>query len=50
MNKKETPIKLEGINDNIYAGFLPRFASLILDGIIMVPFIFFVLYLQYYIN
>ncbi|GEP51917.1 hypothetical protein FNO01nite_25890 [Flavobacterium noncentrifugens] len=46
MNQKETPIRLEGINDNIYAGFLSRFASLLLDGLIMLPFIFFVLYIN----
>ena len=43
---KETPLKLEGINDNIYAGFGPRLASLLLDAVIMMPLIFIILYLN----
>jgi uncharacterized RDD family membrane protein YckC len=43
---KETPLRLEGINDNIYAGFGPRLASLLLDFVIMVPIVFFVLYIN----
>ncbi len=36
--KKQTPLHLEGIYDNIYAGFGPRLASLLLDAIIFIPF------------
>ncbi len=43
---KETPLKLEGINDNIYAGFGPRLASLLLDAVIMMPLIFIIQYIN----
>lgn len=43
---KETPLKLEGIDDNIYAGFGPRLASLLLDAVIIMPFVFVILYLN----
>lgn len=43
---KQVPIRLEGIYDDIFAGFGPRLASLLLDGIIMMPLIFTVLYLN----
>ena len=43
---KETPLKLEGINDNIYASFGPRLASLLLDVVIMMPFIFIIQYIN----
>lgn len=43
---QETPLKLEGIHDNIYAGFGPRLASLLLDGIILLPLIWLILYLN----
>lgn len=43
---KETPLYLEGIHDNIYAGFGPRLASLLLDALVMFPLGFIVLYLN----
>ncbi len=44
INMKEIPLRIEGINDNIYAGFGPRLASLLLDSIILGPVIFAILY------
>lgn len=43
---KETPLKLVGISDNIYASFGPRLASLLLDAVIMMPFIFIIQYIN----
>ena len=42
----KTPIKLSGINDQIYAGFGLRLASLLLDLLIYVPFGLIILYLN----
>ena len=44
METKKTPLKIDGINDNIYAGFGPRLGSLLLDIIIFVPIALLVLY------
>jgi uncharacterized RDD family membrane protein YckC len=44
---KETPLSLDGVYDNIYAGFGPRLASLLLDTIIMMPLIWGILYLNH---
>lgn len=44
MNLKETPLQIDGINDNIYAGFWARLGSLFLDLIIMLPFLFLIQY------
>ena len=41
---KQTPLSIEGINDNLYAGFGSRFASLLLDALILLPVIFAILY------
>jgi uncharacterized RDD family membrane protein YckC len=46
MNKNQTPLEIDGIDESIYAGFWARFASLILDSIIMMPIIFLILYLN----
>lgn len=46
MNDTQIPITIPGINNNIYAGFLVRFASLLLDAIIMLPLIFIILYVN----
>lgn len=46
MNEKQTPLEIDGISDSIYAGFWARFASLLLDTIIMLPVIFLTLYLN----
>jgi len=40
------PLQIEGINDNIYAGFGSRFASLILDFLIVIPVVILILYLN----
>jgi uncharacterized RDD family membrane protein YckC len=46
MNENQTPLEIDGINESIYAGFWARFASFILDALIMLPLIFFILYLN----
>jgi len=46
MNNKQTPLSIEGINENIYAGFWIRLGSLLLDFLIMIPVIFLTLYLN----
>jgi uncharacterized RDD family membrane protein YckC len=46
MNIKETPIQIDGINDNIYAGFWARLGSLFLDLIIVLPVIFLIQFLN----
>jgi uncharacterized RDD family membrane protein YckC len=46
MNENQTPLEINGINESIYAGFWARFASFILDALIMLPLIFFILYLN----
>jgi len=46
MNKTQTPLEIEGINGNIYAGFWIRLGSLLLDILIMAPIIFITLYLN----
>ncbi|MBB4805994.1 putative RDD family membrane protein YckC [Chryseobacterium defluvii] len=43
---KKTPLRIEGINDNIYAGFGTRLASLLLDAIILSPLIFIILFIN----
>ncbi|HLP19632.1 MAG TPA: RDD family protein, partial [Chitinophagales bacterium] len=43
---KEAPIKLEGINDNIYGGFWRRLGALLLDGLFTAPVIYFILYVN----
>lgn len=43
---KQVPLQLEGVYDDIFAGFGTRLASLLLDGIIMMPVIIAVLYLN----
>ena len=46
MNENQTPLEIDGINESIYAGFWARFASFILDALIMLPLMFFILYLN----
>ena len=46
MYNKQTPLQIDGIKDNLYAGFWVRFGSLLLDAIIMIPLIIFTLYLN----
>lgn len=43
---KEIPLTLEGTSNNIYAGFGPRLASILLDAIILMPIIWVILYLN----
>ena len=35
--QKQIPLKLEYVNESIYAGFFKRLASLLLDGLILAP-------------
>lgn len=46
MYEPQTPLQIDGINDNIYAGFGTRLASLLLDIIILIPPSFAIIYLQ----
>ena len=46
MDNKQTPLKIEGITDNLYAGFWIRLGSLLLDTLFMLPVIFLTLYLN----
>lgn len=46
MNDKQIPITIPEIDNDIYAGFWVRLGSMLLDGIIMLPLIFIVLYLN----
>ena len=46
MNDTQIPITIPGIDNNIYAGFFVRLGSMLLDGIIMLPIIFIILYVN----
>jgi len=46
MNDKQIPITISGIDNDIYAGFWVRLGSMFLDGIIMLPIIFLILYVN----
>jgi uncharacterized RDD family membrane protein YckC len=46
MASKKTPLTIDGINESIYAGFWTRLGSLLLDFLIMLPYVFLVLYLN----
>jgi len=46
MNENRMPLEINGINESIYAGLWARFASFILDALIMLPLIFFILFLN----
>lgn len=46
MNKIKTPIKLEGIEESIYAGFWIRLGSLILEVLILIPYILLKMYVD----
>lgn len=46
MNNRETPLKIEGIKENLYAGFWLRVGSFFLDGLILSPVIILNLYLN----
>jgi hypothetical protein len=44
METKQTPLTLEGVYDNIYAGFGQRLGSLLLDFVFVLPVSFAILY------
>lgn len=46
MTTKQTPLTIDGLHDNLYAGFWIRFGSLLLDILIISPVIVIVLYLN----
>jgi len=46
MDNKQTPLEIEGITDNLYAGFWIRLGSLLLDTLFLLPVIFLTLYLN----
>ncbi len=46
MANNKTPLSIDGINETIYAGFWTRLGSLLLDFLIMLPYVFLVLYLN----
>lgn len=46
MNKIITPLKLEGVEESIYAGFWIRLVSLILEVVILIPYILLKLYVD----
>jgi uncharacterized RDD family membrane protein YckC len=42
---KIIPVEIEGINDKIYAGFWSRLGANLLDGLILIPYSFLLLYI-----
>ncbi len=46
MDNKQTPLKIEGIKDSLYAGFWIRLGSLFLDFLFILPVTFLTLYLD----
>lgn len=46
MNDKQIPIAIPGIDNATYAGFFVRLGSMLLDGIIMLPIILIILYVN----
>src|SRR6185295_6218588 len=46
MITKQTPLTIEGVNESIYAGFWIRLGSLLLDFVIVIPFVFLILFLN----
>lgn len=46
MTNKQTPLEIEGISENLYAGFGIRLAALLLDTLFILPFTFLILYLN----
>lgn len=46
MNNKQTPLQLEGVSEEIYAGFWLRLGSLLLDFIFVIPVTGLILYLN----
>lgn len=46
MNTIHTPIKIEGTEESLYAGFWRRLGSILLDILIVLPFSFLVMYIN----
>ena len=46
MEKVQTPLRLDGVAENIYAGFWIRLGSLLLDFIFVIPITILILYLN----
>jgi uncharacterized RDD family membrane protein YckC len=46
MADKKTPLIIDGINESIYAGFWTRLGSLLLDFLILIPYLALVLYIN----
>ncbi len=46
MAYKKTPLTIYGVNESIYAGFWTRLGSLLLDFLIILPYVFLVLYIN----
>jgi uncharacterized RDD family membrane protein YckC len=46
MNDKQIPLQIDGISENLYAGFWTRLGSLLLDSIFTLPVVFLILYLN----
>jgi uncharacterized RDD family membrane protein YckC len=46
MENKEIPLQLEGISDNLYAGFWPRLGSSLLDSLFTMPVILLIQYVN----
>jgi uncharacterized RDD family membrane protein YckC len=46
MDIKQTPLRLDGVSENIYAGFWIRLGSLLLDFVFVIPVTFLSLYLN----
>ncbi len=46
MTEKKPPLTIDGINESIYAGFWTRLGSLLLDFLILLPYVFLILYLN----
>jgi uncharacterized RDD family membrane protein YckC len=46
MSNKIIPLKIEGIDNKIYSGFWSRLGANLLDGLITIPFIFLLLFIN----
>jgi uncharacterized RDD family membrane protein YckC len=46
MTEKKTPLTIDGINESIYAGFWTRLGSLLLDFLILLPYVILILFLN----
>lgn len=46
MTDKQTPLRIDGVSEDLYAGFWARFGSLLLDAVFVFPITFLVLYLN----